>query len=74
MATPCYRVHLANDNGAPIDTSTGTLCYSHVYTRKSGKVIPEKTVRRYFNKRYAGRMHVVKVEVYHFDGRTGALL
>ena len=66
--TNCYRVHLTRIDGAAIDTTTGTLTYSHVYLRRNGKPHNPASIERKFNKNHAWRGYQVsRIEVYQFD-------
>ena len=72
VLTAAYRVHLTRLDGQPIDTATGTLAFSHVYRRLSGKAYTPAEVALKWNKRtntfsqYKG-YKVERVEVYSFS-------
>ena len=62
--TDCFRVHMAYVDGREIDTTTGTLCYSHSYYRSSGKAYTPKQLARKFDKRLGWKgLVVVRVEM-----------
>lgn len=65
-----YRVHMTRIDGAPIDTSTGTLTYSvSYYSNKNRGMVnnPDKIVAR-FNKDMRGKGYMVdRIEIYQFD-------
>ena len=66
-ATTCYRAHLTRIDGQIIDTTTGTLTFSHAYRRRNGKPITPAAVARKFAKSHGWRGYKVdRVEVYTF--------
>ena len=70
--TNCYRVHLTRIDGAPIDTSTGTLTFSHAYRTNKGRVFTPEQVAAKWHRRvntfsgYKG-YKVERVEGFTFD-------
>lgn len=66
--TNCYRIHLTRIDGAAIDTPTGTLAFSHAYTRRNGKVHSPASIERKFNKNHNWKGYEVsRIEVFQFD-------
>ena len=66
--TPCYRVHLVRIDGEPIDTTTGTLAFSHAFTRRNGKAYTPAQVERKYNKNHGSKGYQVdRVEVYYIN-------
>tara|TARA_Y100000004_G_scaffold192974_1_gene254505 strand:- start:161 stop:400 length:240 start_codon:yes stop_codon:yes gene_type:complete len=70
--TNCYRVHLTRIDGAPIDTPTGTLTFSHSYRTISGRIFTPQEVAAKWSRRCGAFNHykaykVERVEVFQFD-------